>query len=235
VLPTSADRVETVDAALMYERVRQRFIAVVRAAADNELERIVAPTPAWRVRDVLAHVVGITSDLNAERFPAGASDEWTAEQVAVRRERPVEEIIDEWDRGASAFEAGLRLFGYSMSAHYLGDLFTHYQDVRMTLALPADRDGLTVQVALDFYLESLDEALREGELGTIEVHVGSETHVVGRGDAKASVRGEPFEILRSLSGRRSLRQIRQLDWSGEVDALAPLLSRYPLPAHDLFD
>jgi hypothetical protein len=105
----------------------------------------------------------------------------------------------------------------------------------LTLGLSAARDPDTVLVALDFYLESLDEALRADEVGAIEVIAEEEHHLVGGEAPIACVSGHPFEILRSLSGRRSLNQIRALDWTGEVDRMAPLLSRYPLPEGDLGD
>ncbi len=218
-----------------YERTRQRFTAVIEAASAADLERIVPPTPAWRVRDVFAHVVGITSDLNAQDFGSGDGEAWTTRQVEVRRDRPMPDIVAEWDREAPRFEEGLRLFGYGMGAHYVGDLHAHLQDIRMTLGLNAERDPETVLVALDFYLESLDETLRDRGIGALELIVGEERHVAGRGAAVASLKGDAFEILRSLSGRRSLRQIRALDWMGDVDLFAPQLSRYPSPEDDIVD
>ena len=109
------------------------------------------------------------------------------------------------------------------------------QDVRTTLGLDAARDPETVLVALDFYLKSLDDTLRETGSGAIELFIGRERHVAGVPPVSASVKGDPFELLRSLSGRRSLEQIRALDWEGDADSLAPQLSRYPLPNTPLLD
>jgi len=64
MLPTSAARAGSVDAAALYEDLRQELIGILRAASDAELEQTVAASPEWRVRDVLAHVTGITHDLN---------------------------------------------------------------------------------------------------------------------------------------------------------------------------
>lgn len=47
------------------------------------------------------------------------------------------------------------------------------------------------------------------------------------------LRAAPFEILRALSGRRSLAQIEGLDSTGARAELAPRVSRYPLPVTDL--
>lgn len=233
MLPASADRASSVDTGELYERTRQRFITVVRDASPADLERIVEPTPDWRVRDVLAHVVGITADLNALDFGPGNADDWTARQVEIRRRRTIGEITAEWDREAPKFEEGLGLLGYSIGAHYVADLHAHLQDVHMTLGLPAMGDPETVLVALDFYLESLDETLREQPVGALEIVTGGERHVAGSGDVCASLSADPFEVLRALSGRRSLAQVLSLEWTGDARAIAPRLSRYPLPERDL--
>ncbi len=235
VLPSSASRATTVDTGELYELNRQRLIATMRAASSEQLARSVPATPAWSVRDALAHVVGITADLNALDFGTGDPEAWTAHQVETRREDSIEEIVEEWDREATKFEDGLRLFGYGIGSHYVADLHAHLQDVRMTLGLDAARDPETVLVALDFYLESLDETLRETGSSAIELLVGGERHVAGEPPVLASVKGDAFELLRSLSGRRSLEQIRALDWDGDADLLAPQLSRYPRPEAALHD
>jgi uncharacterized protein (TIGR03083 family) len=228
MLPTSVERAGTVDAAALYEDLRQELIDILRAASDDELERTVAATPAWRVRDVLAHVTGITYDLNRQDL-AGDTDR----QVARHRDDPVETVIAEWDREAPAFEEGLRLFGYPLGSHFVADLHAHLQDIRTALGLSRHDDPATVLVALDFYLDDLDQGLRADEGGSITITAGEEVHVVGSGSPAATLAGGPFEILRCLSGRRSLAQIEGLEWSGARDDLASRVSRYPLPVADL--
>lgn len=235
MLPTSAARAEVVDTGAVYERNRQQLIGVVRGATDRERETTVLATPAWRVRDVLAHVVGITADLNALDFGPGDADAWTARQVERRRDRSIEELLDEWDREAPTFEDGLRLLGYSLGAHYVGDLFTHLQDVRTTLRLGRSEDAEAVLVALDFYLEDLDESLRSRGAAAVEIVAGDERHLAGDGPPAATLRGSAFDVLRCLSGRRSPGQIAALDWTGDRDRVASELSRYPLPEVDLPD
>lgn len=232
---TAADRSTTVDCGALYGVKRFEFVSLLRDCSDEELERRVPATPDWRVRDALAHVVGITADMNALDFGTASPDDWTAKQVEQRRQSSIDELAAEWDRESPQFEDGLRLLGYSIGSHYVGDLHAHLQDVRQALGLPADRDELTVRVSLDFYLESFGEVLTSASAGAVEVRAGVERQVVGEGDQVATVAGDPFELLRALSGRRSLRQIRALEWTGAVDAIAPHVSRYPIPAFDLVD
>jgi uncharacterized protein (TIGR03083 family) len=234
MLGSCAARAASVDCGELYERLRRELVALVAGLDADALAVTVPATPAWRVRDVLAHVAGITSDLNAQRFDVDG-DAWTRRQVEERRERDLAAIVAEWDAEAPQFAAGLRLFGYELGSHYVGDLHAHLQDIRSALGLPAARDGLAVQVALDFYLGSLDESLRRGPLGALEMIAAGEHHVAGAGKVRATLQADPFELLRALSGRRSRDQIRALDWSGDVDAFVEELSRYPLPARDIHD
>ena len=233
--PARAVRAETVDAAALYAKKRAELTELVLGLSAVELERRVPATPAWRVRDAFAHVVGINTDLNAGNYGRDDPAGWTAAQVDRSRGRSVADLAAEWERESVTFEAGLRLFGYELGSHYVGDLHAHLQDVRSTLGLPADRDELTVLVALDFYLESTDAALRDASPGAMEIHAGAERHQVGDGEIVATVVAEPFEILRALSSRRSLRQIRSLEWTGDAETMAARMSRYPLPEADLHD
>lgn len=240
MLPTCARRESSVDCGALYETVRQRLVGLVAELPPECLERTVPATPDWRVRDVLAHVVGITHDLNRSVFGAETPEQWTARQVAQRRTWPVAEIVAEWDAEAPTFEEGLRLFGYGQGSHFVADLITHLRDIEATLHLPSNPDPLPGLVALDFYLGSLDEALRAAGAGTIVVSVakptgGYDAHEVGEGEPRATLTGGAHEVLRALAGRRTLAQIRAMTWSGAADALAPLVSRYPLPEHDLAD
>jgi hypothetical protein len=180
------------------------------------------------VRDALAHVVGVAADLNAQDFGRGDPEAWTAAQVASRRHQTVTDLGAEWDREGVQFEAGLRLFGYELGSHYVGDLLQHTGDVRHALGMarPADDDALVA--ALDFYLTSFDETLTEAQLGAVEVTVDGEHWTLGSGPVVASVSADRYELFRSLGGRRSEAQVRALHWQGDADAIVPLVSRYPL-------
>lgn len=235
MLDTCAVRAGTVDCGELYEVLRGELIDLVRSLAASDLERPVAATPAWRVRDVLAHVVGITADLNSLRFDVADGDAWTARQVTERRESDIEAIVGEWDRESPLFEDGLRLLGYEIGSHYVADLHAHLQDVRSALGLPAHDTHITVLVSLDFFLGSLDEALREARAGSVSITAGDEKHIAGDGAIQASVQAEPFELLRVLSARRSPAQIRSLEWAGDLDPIIEIVARYPLPERDLFD
>lgn len=90
-------------------------------------------------------------------------------------------------------------------------------------------------MALDHYLGFLGERLAgmgwgsataTTECGTRQVGIDASHHV--------SIETSAFALLRAVSGRRSLDQIRALPWPGDVDALLAVLPSvyvggYPLP------
>lgn len=230
-----------VDPAAIYETERCTFVELVRSLSPERFATTVPATPSWSVHDVLAHVVAITADLNAQRFGDGDGDAWTAAQVEARRNRSVDELAAEWDREAPTFEDGLRLFGYDFGAHYLGDLLQHVGDVRSAVGATAARDDLALTVALDFYLASLEETLVSEGVGAVEVVAGEpdgdrERFVLGDGDVVVAVRGSRWELFRSLGGRRTRVEVRALDWSGDaadIERVVDLTSRYPVPETSL--
>jgi len=57
-----------VDCGIVYQRLRRRLMATVRSLDSDVLSLTVPATPAWSVRDAVAHVIGIAHDLNAQRF-----------------------------------------------------------------------------------------------------------------------------------------------------------------------
>ena len=70
--------------ATAYREVRERTSALVRDTAPPEAMEQVAPaTPEWRVRDVLAHLVGVTADV--DRRPARRRRDRSVDRGAGRR------------------------------------------------------------------------------------------------------------------------------------------------------
>ena len=218
-----------VDCGETYERERRKLVELMGTLDAAARAEIVPATPEWSVQDVLAHLVGITADLNAGDFGTGSPEGWTARQVQSRRGKSVRDLAEEWDREAPQFEEGLRLLGYEIGSHYVGDLLQHVSDVRHALGLPRVPDDESLAVALDFYLISFEETLVSEGLGAVEVTVGSEQWTLGEGAAVASVIADRYELFRALGGRRCAAQIRELRWGGAFDAILPEVSRYPVP------
>ena len=225
-----------VDCGELYALERQRFVELLRSCDADALVTKVPATPLWSVHDALSHVVGITVDMNAGNFgDLSDPDAWTAAQVDARRDCTVDQLAAEWAGAAPQFEEGLRLLGYEIGSHYVGDLLQHAADVRQALGRPRPDDDRSLAVGLDFYLISFEESLAEAGVGAVDIEVGDESWTLGPGAAVASVRADRFELFRALGGRRSAARIRTLAWRGALDSIVPLVSRYPLPSTDLVE
>src|SRR4029450_9540716 len=119
--------------------------------------------------DAVAHLVGIASDLNAQRFDVTDPDEWTARQVHERREATLDALDVEWERAAAPFEDGLRLMGYEVGSHFVGDLLHHASDIHHALDLARIGDHEALEVGLDFYLDSCHRDLVAQDAGGLGV------------------------------------------------------------------
>ena len=76
-------------------------------------------------------------------------------------------------------------------------------------------------MALDFYLDSFHKSLIEADAGSVEVTVDGDGWTVGGGDVVAGWVTNRYEALRG--------------WTGDVDRIAGLVSRYGLPASGLVE
>ena len=227
-----------VDCGRVYQRLRERLMATLRSSTGDALAVTVPATPAWSVHDAVAHVVGIAHDLNAQRFDLTDSDAWTARQVWERRDATLDELESEWDREAPRFEEGLRLMGYEVGSHFVGDLLHHAADIHHALGRGRIDDREALMVGLDFYLDSFHQDLVALDRGSLEIRAidsPPERWTLGAGHEIATLTAPRYELFRALGGRRSRRQVRALTWTGDVDAVATVLARYPLPAHDLIE
>ena len=104
----------------------------------------------------------------------------------------------------------MRLLGYEIGSHYVGDLLQHASDIRHAVGEPSIDDDQALVIGLDFYLDSFHEALTEADVGSVAIQVPDETWVLGSGPLIASLAANRFELFRCLGGRRSEGQIRGL-------------------------
>jgi uncharacterized protein (TIGR03083 family) len=220
------------DCGALYRAKRRELLALAHTLTADELATTVPATPAWSVHDVIAHLVGITADLNALRFDDPDPDAWTARQVRERRTATVADLEREWEAEADRFEEGLRLLGYELGSHYVGDLLQHTQDVRAALGRGPIADDEALAVALDFYVDHFSQALVASGAGAVEVRTGDEAWTAGAGAVVASVEADRLELFRAFGGRRAEAGVRALSWTGDVDRVLPFVSAYPMPASD---
>ncbi|WP_304455247.1 maleylpyruvate isomerase N-terminal domain-containing protein [Nocardiopsis sp. YSL2] len=218
------------DSASVYTRCQARLLDL---AAELTAERLATPVPAlpdWTVLQTYAHLAGVCADVAAGQVPP-ADDAATARQVAERADADLGAVCAEWRRETPAL---LEVFARETRARYrlpVLDVWHHENDVRGALGLGAqtrDADRLA-----HFVLGGLARGWDPGLPGVrvVAVDTGQEWRLGERDDLEW--RAEAFELARAATGRRSLRQIAAMDWSGDPSAVAHRLPTLPAPEADL--
>src|SRR5262249_60108099 len=106
--------------------------------------------PDWRVRDVVAHLSGVTADINAGNLDGVATDAWTARQVDARRDWSLDRLLEEWDTEAAKVEAVMATLPEVAMGQMTMDAATHEQDIRGGLERPGARDCDAGAIRLDW-------------------------------------------------------------------------------------
>jgi uncharacterized protein (TIGR03083 family) len=212
------------DVGSAYTGCRERIGALVDGLSAEREGAPVPTCPQWSVHDVVAHVAGVVDDALAGRLDGVATEPWTAAQVDARRGRPVAEIVAEWNEAAPAFEGLLDQVGPSGRQAVL-DVVTHEHDIRTALGAAGHRDSDAIGIGLTFVGPRFVEAAAEhGRSVRVESSTGP---IYGADDAPLVLAGDPFVLVRALTGRRSVDQIRGLDWRGDPAGVLPAFTYGP--------
>lgn len=202
------------DYAQIYSALRARVCDLVREVDEQQLERLAPAAPEWRVRDLVAHLSGITADINAGNLDGVATDAWTARQVHARRDWSIDRLLDEWNTESAKVEPLMSHMPEVAVGQMTTDAATHEQDVRGALERPGGRDSDAVAIGFDWGAQMLAGPADAAE-ATLRLETDAGTTTVGHGSRQVGVRADRFELFRSMTGRRSVEQMRAFDWEGE--------------------
>ncbi|HEX2295650.1 MAG TPA: maleylpyruvate isomerase family mycothiol-dependent enzyme [Actinomycetota bacterium] len=233
------------DLAEIYSDTRTQLAGFVSSLPEEDLDRPVPATPGWSIRDVVAHLTGVVERLAAGDFPAeffaaigsepgiAVLNDWTGRQVDDRRPRPVQEILDEWEKAAAAAAPMIR--GevpwpegvVPFAPHILvTDLGIHQHDVYGAVGVVRDRDAVPVRIGVATYVAGIDIRLRASGGPSLRLVNEHKEVVAGPGEPAATVRASRFELFRALSGRRSPGQLRAYEWEGDPEPFLELFYPY---------
>jgi hypothetical protein len=196
-----------------YHELRLRTAELVRETDPEAMDAIAPATPEWRVRDLLAHLAGVSVDAVEGRLDGVATDPWTAAQVDARRDVSIADILAEWDDYGAQFEAALVALPSALGGQAVFDAVTHEADMRHALATPGDRTGDGVAISFEFCCLGRTA----GDLPALRVLTERGEAIAGTGDPIATLETSQFEFIRASSGRRSAGEIAAYEWQGQVD------------------
>lgn len=199
-----------------YQGIRDR-VTELTAPLDPAAAATIAPaTPAWQVKDLVAHLTGVSADVLAGNLDGAGTDPWTAVQVDARRNRSIEEILTEWHELAGPLAEVIPAVPDSPRSQLIFDAMTHEQDIRGALGIPGAREEAATTIGFGWAADIVG-MMRDGAgAGALCLRTEHGDHVVGTGEVTATVAADRFELFRAMTGRRSAAQIAAFRWDGPV-------------------
>jgi hypothetical protein len=216
-----------------YRALRERVSDLVRAADPAALDAIASATPEWRVRDVLAHMVGVNTDILTGTLAGVGTDPWTAVQVETRRDVPVEQMLEEWATSSPEVEANAALLGPAVG-QWLLDACTHEHDIRHSLGEPGAHESGAVAIGFEWGTDRLASSLDAASVDGLALRTEDGTKDLG-GDPRTGVQASRFEIVRAMTGRRSRAQVEAYGWDGPPRPEHLVLAIFTLRADDFVE
>lgn len=206
-----------------YRSARSRLEPILGGLDEAAWDTPVAACPGWRVRDVLAHLVGIIEDAVAGRIDGPPAPELTREEVERHRGDRPQDLLRSWTEMAPFFEEALSR-GERWPAFL--DVLSHEHDIRGALGLGGARDHDDVLTAAALLLSGLpsDVSVVAGDLAS-----------PGGPASTADLETTPFEVLRLRLGRRSRAQVLALDWRGDPEPIVDALFIFGPASADLVE
>jgi uncharacterized protein (TIGR03083 family) len=193
-----------------YRRVQERMTDLV----DESNAGTAVPTlPGWDVKDVIAHCAGFITTFRSGD-PQAFGPDWGDREVEARRDRSLKDCLIEWaDLTADADD----LFSSNLAPVAVSDVLAHEQDIRTALGSPGARDDENIAPAVEMALSFVEQKMKPEGLPAFRVVTEDIDRTVGEGEPEASLRTTTFELFRAVQGRRTVEQVKALDWDGDPE------------------
>ena len=213
-----------------YHATRERVTALVSELAAAELDTPVPACPAWKVRDLVAHMSGIPDALTSGDMPSGDLQSWLDGLLEARRAVPVDELLERWGACADATStlidngAGLLLI----------DVVTHEHDLRAAVTRPGARGTAEVRAIVQPVLDLLAPGMTDAGLGALLIDADGVQWASHLAKPGCTLHVDPWEATRALNSRRTADELRALPATGDVESyIAVIDAHLPLPAASL--
>lgn len=204
-----------------YEQGRQRLDAILRPLDTAGWETPVAACPGWRVRDVLAHLIGIIEDAVAGVISGPPTEAQTAAQVDRHRDDDPLTLLEEWAAMAPLIAQQVSETKTWPAAF---DVVTHEHDVRAALGQPGAREHESIERFAEFLFSDLKVPLAlTVDIGTRDFSTGGTT---GSSAPALVLRTTAFDFFRLRLGRRTRAEVLAMDWSEDPSKIVDHLFHF---------
>lgn len=206
--------------AVAYAGTRTRSTELLRAAGPEAVAGLRVPAcPDWTVAELAAHMVGVCDDVLAGNVADAGTDPWTAAQVERYTGTSLGALLDHWDEVGPQVEAVIPAIPPAPTSQMVFDVTTHEHDLRGALGRPGARDSDGLVVGFGFLSKSLDRLIQGADLPTLEITTSGRVLTLGGvpdgEEAQVHLAGGLFDLYRAFGGRRTLAEVRALDWSAD--------------------
>jgi uncharacterized protein (TIGR03083 family) len=222
------------DTSECYRTVRARMIELAATLSEEQAATPVPALPAWTVRDTYAHLAGLCAEVLDGVVAGPATDEDTAREVSDRSGRTFAEVCTEWAARApeiDALTAAPKGYRYNLLVQ---DAWHHEQDVLGALGLPQMRYCPTTPTIAATTMDRYARAWQKFELSpAVRIETPNGAWEIGVGEPAAALRTNDFDLVRMLIGRRTLDEMRKMDWTGDPGEALDRLHFLPNPVATL--
>ena len=149
-------------------------------------------------------------------------------KVKARQDRSLEECITEW---SELLQDSDDLFASQLAAVAVSDVLAHEQDIRTGLNRPGARDDENIIPAVEMGLSFVEQGAQSANLPALRLVTEDVDRKIGQGEPVAILRTTTFELFRALHGRRTVEQVRAMEWEGDPGPWLPVLSVFPRTEH----
>jgi uncharacterized protein (TIGR03083 family) len=216
-----------------YAGAQARVVGLVAELPAERTDANVPGTPKWTVLELLSHMVGAPTDMLVGNLEGAGGPAWTQAQVDARRRRSVADLLEEWDAVMGRLDTAIRAGEVSAPASF--DVITHEQDLRGAIGAEVTPDPLAVRFVTEGFAARVEHVVAKAGLPPLEIRDPAAGWSAGT-PGGVVVEASEFEIFRSLTGRRSGRQVSSLAWSADPGPYLDLLSPFgPLRESDVSD
>jgi uncharacterized protein (TIGR03083 family) len=199
-----------------YRLAHDRVVALVAALPDD---MAVPSTPAWNLRELLAHLAGAAVDLAGGNAIEWSLPQWTEAQVRQRATSSRQDLLDEWAAAVDGVVERVdapEAFGLyeAFTRMPVIDVVGHEHDIAEAAGQPAAIETDDWFVLHEHRRAKLDETVTAAGLAPLLVTTPEgDRWTVGGDDPVDEVVVPRHELWRSLTGRRRRSDVTAYAWS----------------------